>query len=170
MSCSCVLNRRSVREYTGEAISDEDLKTLLAAGMYAPSAQNSQPYEFIVVRDREKLNALSEISQHWYMLKKAPLAIAVVANLSGYRATNKDFFIQDCAASTENILVAAEGLGLGGVWLGLCGVNERMDSVAAVLGIPEGIVPFSVISLGHPASHPHPHNSFKEEKVHYDSY
>lgn len=170
MDISCVLNRRSVREYTGESVADEDIVTLLKAGMYAPSAKNSQPFEYIVVRDRAKLDALSETSQYWQMLKKAPLAIIVVANLDGYQSSNRDFFIHDCAASTENILVAAEGLGLGAVWLGLYGVTDRMASVASILNIPDNIKPFSVISIGHPAKHPNPHTSFKEEKVHYDSY
>ncbi len=78
--------------------------------------------------------------------------------------------MQDCAASTQNILVTAEGLGLGGVWLGTLPVQERMDYVAEVLDIPAGILPFAIISIGWPAEHPYPHTSYHEEKVHYDKY
>ena len=170
MSIECVMNRRSVREYTEAAVSDEQVKALLTAGMYAPSARNSQPWEFVVVRDREKLKKLSAGAPFWKMLEKAPLAIVVTANLEDYKSSTPGFFIQDCSACTQNILVAAEGSGLGGVWLGLYGVQERMDYVRETLNIPEAIQPFSLISLGVPARHPRPHTSFYQEKVHYESY
>lgn len=170
MDISCILSRRSVRTYLDKPILQAQIQLLLKAGMYAPSAQNSQPWEFIVLRDRAKLDKLSEGAQYWKMLKQAPLAIVVLANPAGYKASNQGFFIQDCAACTQNILVAAEGMGLGGVWLGTYGVQDRMAFVAELLGIPEGIHPFSIISLGHPATPPVPHDFFLEEKVHYDSY
>ncbi len=170
MSVECILNRRSVREYTSEEITEAQLHSLLRAGMYAPSAMNSQPWEFIVVRSRALLTSLSEVVSYWHMLKNAPLAIVVVANLSAYRSSNREFFVQDCAASTQNILNAAEGLGLGSVWLGLYGIQDRMDQVRALLGIPPEIIPFSVIPIGHPAVHPAPHTSFYQQKVHLDRY
>jgi nitroreductase len=170
MSISCVMNRRSVRRYTEEPISEEHTQALIRAGLCAPSAKNMQPWELIVVRDRSKLDKLGEICNYWAPLKNAPLAIVVAANLDGYSATNPDFFKHDCAACTENILVAAEGLGLGGVWLGAEGVYDRSQPVKEILGIPEDIIPFSVISLGHPLEHPAPHDTFDMNKVHYDSY
>lgn len=170
MDISCIMNRRSVRKYTNEPVSDEDIRTLLTAGMYAPSAQNSQPWEFLVVKDKELLRQLSHASHYWTMLKHAPLAIVVLANLEDYRASNQSFFIQDCAGCTLNILNAACGMGLGGVWLGLYGVEERMQQVADLLHIPNSIHPFSVLSLGHPASVPAAHDFYHEQKVHYETY
>lgn len=170
MSISCVLNRRSVRQYTAEPVSEADLQQLLHAGLAAPSAKNMQPWELIVVRDREKLDKMGDVVNWWACIKNAPLAIVVVANTDGYAATNPDFFKHDCAACTENILVAAEGLELGGVWLGAEGVYERSEPLKEILGIPDGIIPFSVLAIGHPAAHPAPHTAFNMDKVHYDRY
>lgn len=170
MSISCVLNRRSVRDFTGDTVSKEDVATLLRAGLYAPSAKNSQPWEFLVVQKRETLDALADICQYWKPLKKAPLAILVIVNPENYKGSAHEFFIQDCAACTQNILVAAEGLSLGGVWLGLYGEQERMQGVSELLGLPQDVFPFSLLAIGHPASHPHPHSSFDEDKIHYEKY
>jgi nitroreductase len=170
MSIDCVLNRRSVREYTKEPVSDGHIKEMLRAGMYAPSAQNSQPWEFVVIRGRKMLDALSDGALYWKMLKRTPLAIAVTANLDGYKSATKDFFVQDCAACTQNILIAAEGLGLGGVWLGVYSNHGRVRYVSDILTLPDGIIPFSLISIGHPAKHPEPHDFFLGEKVHDESY
>jgi len=170
MSISCVMDRRSVRQYTDRPVDDETLEKLLRAGMYAPSAMNSQPWEFIAVRDRAILDKLSEGAPYWKMLKSAPLAIVIAADISEYKASHKDFFIQDCSASAQNILVAAEGLGLGGVWLGTLPVEDRMEHVRKTLAIPDGIIPFVILPIGWPSEHPHPHTSYHGEKVHYDKY
>jgi nitroreductase len=164
------MNRRSVREYTGEGVSDESVKQLLRAGMYAPSAKNSQPWEFIVVTERATLDTLSGGAPYWRMLAHAPLCIVVAANLTDYKSSGQEFFVQDCAACTQNILVAAEGMGLGGVWLGCYSAQERMAYVQETLGVPDGIIPFSVLSIGHPAAHPKPHDFYLEEKVYYGAY
>ncbi|MEG2957894.1 MAG: nitroreductase family protein [Christensenellaceae bacterium] len=167
---SCVMNRRSVRAYTGEKIPDELVHQLLQAGMVAPSAHNSRPYEFIVVRDKTLLKKLADIRVYWKMLTHADLAIVVVANLTDYKSSITDFFVQDCAAATQNILVAAEGLSLGGVWLGCYPTKDGMSGVRNALHIPNEIVPFSIISLGIPAEHPHPHTSFDDFRIHCDTY
>lgn len=169
-SYQALLDRRSVRQYQNKAIPDDILKEILRAGMYAPSAMNSQPWEFIVVRDPAALSALSRLAPYWKMLPQAGAAIVVVANLTDYRSSHRDFFIQDCAACTQNMLIAAQGLGLGGVWLGLHPKEELKKEVASLLHIPGEIIPFSIISLGYPAEFPHPHTSYKEEKVFFESY
>lgn len=167
---SCIFNRRSVRKYTGESVSSEHEETLLSAGFSAPSAHNSRPWEFIVVRNKERLEALSEVRTYWKMLKSADLAIIVCGNLTEYKGSTKEFFVQDCSAATQNILIAAEGLGLGAVWLGCYPTKEGPEGVARVLDIPEGIIPLSVISVGHPAEHAKPHPEIVREHVHYDKY
>ncbi len=166
---SCIFNRRSVRKYTDEPVSAEHEKLLLRAGVCAPSAHNSRPWEFIVVRDKEVLSRLSSLRQYWFPLKDAGLGIVVCANLTDYHGSTKEFFVQDCAAATQNILNAAEGLGLGGVWLG-CYPTEGAQSVARELHIPEGVIPFSVLSIGHPAHHARPHEEDEPQRIHYDQY
>ena len=165
-----IMERRSCRQYTGEPVSDEMLKTLLQAGMNAPSANNSQPWEFLVLRDEPLKAAVSAVGPYWGMLKDAPLGIMVLANLEGYRSSHTDFFIQDCSAATENILLAVHAMGLGSVWLGLYPNMERVKAVRTLCSIPEDIIPVTLISIGHPAQMPHPHTTFHEGKVHYDKY
>lgn len=165
-----ILERRSVREYTDKQVPDEVIENLLRAGMYAPSAHNSQPWEFLVMRDHDMKKAVSSIGRYWGMLKNAPLGILVMANLNGYKGSDSAFFAQDCSAATENILLAAHAQGLGGVWLGLYPKQELMKGVRAVYGIPEHIIPFSMVSLGYPAEEKFPHRTFHADKVHYDKY
>lgn len=167
---SCILNRRSVRQYTGESVSKEHEEILLSAGFSAPSAHNSRPWEFIVVRDRALLEELSKVRVYWKMLKNADLAIIVCGNRNEYKGSTKEFFVQDCSAATQNILVAAEGLKLGAVWLGCYPTEEGPTGVSRILGIPEGVIPLSVISIGHPAEHAKPHPEIVRERVHYDKY
>ncbi|MEG2575391.1 MAG: nitroreductase family protein [Christensenella sp.] len=166
----CVFNRRSVRKYTGEVVSHEDEELLLSAGFSAPSAHNSRPWEFVVVRNKETLEKLSVIRPYWAMLKNADLAIIVCADVKDYKGSTKNFFIQDCSAATQNILIAAEGLGLGAVWLGCYPTIEGPAGVAHALDIPGGVIALSVISIGHPAEHARPHPEIVREHVHYDKY
>ncbi len=165
-----ILERRSCRSYTAEPVSEEALRTLLRAGMAAPSARNSQPWEFLVLRDLETKAAVSAAGPYWGMLKDAPLGIVVLANLEGYQASNTDYFIQDCSAAAENILLAAQAMGLGGVWLGLYPNEQRVEAVRRICNIPQDVIPAVLLSVGHPAKMPHPHTTFHDEKVHYDSY
>ena len=165
-----ILERRSCRSYTDQPVSDETLQTLLRAGMVAPSAKNSQPWEFLVLRDEKLKAAVSAVGTHWGMLKDAPLGILVLANLKDYKATHTDFFVQDCSAATQNILLAAQAVGLGGVWLGLYPNEERILELRKLCGIPEDIIPVTLVSIGYPTQRPHPHTTFHEAKVHYDRY
>ena len=165
-----ILERRSCRSYTDRQVSDEIIQTLLRAGMVAPSARNSQPWEFLVLRDATLKAAVSAVGTYWGMLKDAPLGIVVLANLKDYSATHRDYFVQDCAAATENILLAAHAMGLGGVWLGLYPNEERIKGVTALCGLPDEVIPVTLVSIGYPAKMPHPHTTFHEDKVHYDRY
>ncbi len=165
-----ILERRSCRTYTSEPVSEETVRTLLRAGMCAPSARNAQPWEFLVLRDEKLKSAVSAVGTYWGMLKDAPLGILVLANLKDYNATHRDYFIQDCSAATENILLAAQAMGLGGVWLGLYPNEERVKGVTALCGLPDDVIPVTLVSIGYPVKMPHPHTTYHEEKVHYDRY
>lgn len=163
-----ILTRRSIRTYEKTPVPEDVINTLLRAGMYAPSAMNRRPWEFIVIRDIEVKAAVSKMGPYWGMLKDAPLGIMVLADTSVCGTSM--MYVQDCAAVTENILLAANALGLGGVWLGLYSNNERMREVRNFFKLPENIIPISMISIGYPAEKKHPHSSFHAEKIHYDKY
>ncbi len=165
-----ILERRSYRVYQEKPVPNEAVENLLKAGMFAPSAMNSQPWEFLVVRDTEKKAALADISSNWSMLKHAPLGIVIMANTSGYRSKTTDFFIQDCANSTMCILLAAEAQGLGGVYLGLYPKQAEMRKVRGLFSIPEHIIPFSIVSIGYPDKPLYPHRTFRKHMVHHDEY
>ena len=165
-----IMERRSCRVYQDRPVSEETIEALLKAGMVAPSAMNSQPWEFLVMQDAEKKAAAAELVSYWSMLKKTPLAILVMANTNGYRASTQEFFVQDCALSAGNILLAAQAMGLGGVYLGLYPKQDVMSKLRAIYGIPEHILPFAVLSIGYPEKPMQPHTTFPKHKVHHDQY
>jgi len=159
-----VLNRRSIRKYTGDPVDDETVERLLRAAMAAPSAGNQQPWEFVVLRARATLRAIPEFHPYAKMLPDAPVAI-LVCGAPG-RAKWPQMWEQDCSAATENLLIEAELLGLGAVWLGAHPLGERVEALRALLGIPETVVPFAVVSLGWPAEHKEPSDRFDAARVH----
>ena len=156
-----IFSRRSVRSYTGEKIEEDDIHSLLEAAMAAPSAGNSKPWHFVAVTEADKLEALSEAHQYGKMLPKAALAITVCGDPS-----LSTWWVQDCTAATENLLIAAAGLSLGAVWLGIHNNPERENAVRAILGIPDTIGVLSLISLGHPSETPEPRTQFDAGRVH----
>ena len=158
--------RRSVRRYTGEAVASEDVKALLEAGMAAPSGRDLQSWRFVVVKEREQLDRLAEVHPYGKMLKQAGACIAVCGDLS----VSPDFWVQDCAAATENILVAASMLGLGAVWLGVHPRADREDALKEFLGIPENVGMLCLIAIGVPAEHPEPRTQYDEGKVHREAW
>jgi len=161
-----ILTRRSIRKYTDRAVPDELVTELLKAAMAAPSAGNQQPWQFIVVRDRDLLEGISTVSPYTGMAREAQVAIVICGDLS--RVQRSDFWIQDGAAATENLLVAANALELGAVWLGMHPVEERVAQLRALFGVPDHIVPFAVVSIGYPAEDPGPVDRFDSSRVHLD--
>jgi len=157
--------RRSIRRYTDQAISEADLKSLLEAGMAAPSASNRKPWHFVVTTDRTKLKALADAHPYGKMLASAAAAIAVCGDPS-----ISDWWVQDCSAATENILVAAAGLGLGAVWLGCHNQPEREQVVRDTLGIPQEIGVLSLLSVGHPDEDKEPRTQYDPARVHKDTW
>jgi len=162
MALEPIFARRSIRAYTGEPVSGEVIMKLLEAGMAAPSSMNRKPWHFIVVTGREKLTKLAEAHAHGKMLTGAAAAIAVC----GDTTISPDFWIQDCAAATENILIAVAALGLGAVWLGCHPREERVSAIKKVLGIPGHIGVLSLISIGHPGEKKEARTQFDAKRVH----
>jgi nitroreductase len=156
-----IFSRRSIRKYTGEPVSEADIQTLLEAAMAAPSASNNKPWHFVVVTERETLDALAEAHPYGKMLAQAPLCIAVCGD-PGISA----YWEQDCSAAAENLLVAVAALGLGAVWLGVHPRDDRITFVRRILGIPENIFPLNLISIGHAAEDKEPRTQYDEARVH----
>lgn len=166
MNIDAIFARRSIRQYTGKPVSAEHLKKLLEAGMAAPSSNNRQPWHFVVIEERAALDRLAEVHPHGKMLGTAAAAIAVC----GDTTVAPDFWIQDCAAATENILVAAAGLGLGAVWLGCHPRDDRVAAIRGVLGIPGHIGILSLVSIGHPGESKPPRTQYSEGRVHHEKW
>ena len=157
-----IFARRSIRRYTAEPVSKEDIETLLEAAMAAPSASNRKPWQFVVVTERQTLDALAEVHPHGKMLFEATLCISVCGDLT----TFERFWVQDCSAATENLLLAATALGLGAVWLGVYPREDRIAAIRQVLGLPETITPLNLVSIGHPAEEKEPRTQYDEKRVH----
>lgn len=165
-----IYSRRSVRAFTGEAVSREDLIKILKAGMAAPSAVNMQPWAFVVVTERKTLDELCGKLPYAKMLDKAGAAIVVCGLPDKDEVYSKKYWVMDCSAATENILLACHALGLGAVWTAVYPDATRVEDVRRILGIPENIVPLNVIPIGVPKEKGKPLDKFKEENIHWEKW
>jgi nitroreductase len=161
-----IFARRSIRKYTDEPVNETNIKILLEAAMAAPSASNRKRWRFIVVRGRQTLDALAEAHRHGKMLFQAPLCISVCGDLTEMER----FWVQDCSAATENLLLAVTALGLGAVWLGVYPREDRATAVREILGLPEHITPLNLISIGHPAEEKEARTQYDESRVHHEGW
>ncbi len=161
-----VLSRRSIRKYTAEPVDDELVERLLRAAMAAPSAGNQQPWQFVVLREREVMAAITGVHPYAKMLLEAPVAVLVCGDPDSGKWPQ--YWEQDCAAATENLLIEAERLGLGAVWLGVHPLVERVEGIRAILGIPESVVPLALVPLGRPAERKPPADRYDAARVHHE--
>ena len=157
-----IFARRSVRKFNGESIAPDVLEVMVKAGMAAPSGRNQQPWSFIAVTDRAQLDALCRELPYAKMLDKAAGAICVCGD------TNDKYWIEDCSAATQNILLACESLGYGAVWTAVHPTPERVESARRILSIPAEWVPLCVIPIGVPEGEHKPHDNFKKERLHWN--
>ncbi len=159
-----VFHRTSIRKYTDRTIEAEKLEMLVRAAMAAPSAKNQQPWEFYIVTNKAKIEALSKTSPYASFVKDAAAAIVPC-----YRVDCKvPLYAQvDMSIATENILLEADSLGLGACWIGTAPQEERMTAVESVLGIPSSLRAFSIVSLGYPAEERTQQDRFDKERIHY---
>jgi nitroreductase len=167
---SNIHNRKSVRNFTGESVSRDALDTILRAGMAAPTAVNRQPWSFIVITDRKILDELAKGLPYAKMLDKAGAAIIVCAIPDKAYEGKTEFAIIDCSCASENILLAAEALGLGAVWTAAYPDKERMDFVRKTLNIPQNIIPLNVIPVGHPTGTDKPKDKYRQENIHWEKW
>jgi len=166
-----IYTRTSVRSYEGREIEKEKVEQLLRAAMSAPTAMNKQPWAFIVVNDRAVLNSLADSLPHAKMAAEAPVAIVVCGDLSKVlEGEASTYWIQDASAATENLLLAAHGLGLGAVWTGVYPNQRRVDAVKAILKLPENIIPLNVIPIGYPKGPQAPKDKWNTDNIHYNKW
>ena len=161
-----LLKRRSVRKFTDERVSDEQIDELLHAAMSGPSACNRTPWEFYVIRDSEKLDEVKKASL--FARFNSSLVIVVAGNMSrALPAPITEYWIQDCSAAIENILLRAVDLGLGTVWCGVYPHKRVGDNLHGVLELPEDIIPLGIVHVGYPAETPEPRDQYDPERVHF---
>ena len=159
-----IFNRTSIRAYQEQMVEDEKVELLLKAAMAAPSAANQQPWEFFVVTDKNKLEQLSKCSPYAGCTKGAPMAIV---NCYRKNIMMPDYATIDMSACTENILLEAEELGLGAVWLGIAPLKDRMEMVREVLGVPQELEVFAIIPCGYPVKKTAQQDRYDKARVHF---
>ena len=163
-----IMTRTSIRHYTDQPLEKATIDQLLQAGMAAPTAGNAQPWHFVAITDKSKLKELATTNRHGKMIEDAALTIVVCGDLSkAMKGKAQQYWIQDCSAATQNILLAAHALGLGAVWTGVYPMEERVAAVSQVLQLPERLVPLCTIVIGYPAEQPSPKDKWNPDNVTY---
>ena len=162
-----LFSRRSIRKYSAGPITEEVLREVLEAAMSAPSAGNQQPWHFIIINDRNILDQVPSFHPHSHMIREAPVAILVCGDLKLEKHVG--YWVQDCAAATENLLLAVHAKGLGAVWVGVFPREERVEGFRKLLRMPDHVIPFSLIPVGFPAeSKPPRPDRYNTAKIHHN--
>ena len=174
-----ILSRKSVRSYTEQKLSSEQIETLLKAAMAAPSGMNMQPWRFVVVTDQAVKDELA--GPRGGMIAQAPVVFVICGETTLMRKpfgqpdaeaveVENGNWTQDCSAATENLLLAAEALGLGAVWTAAHPYADRVNPIREALGLPENVTPLCVVPCGYPAGDDQPKDKWKPENIHYDKW
>jgi len=163
-----ILLRRSIRKYTSKPVPEGVVRDILKAAMSAPSAGDERPWEFIVIRDKNILEELMKVHPYAQMLNETSVAIVVCGHVK--TEVYSDFWVQGCAAATENILIEATAKGLGCVWLGIYPMQDRVSGIKKLLGIPEDVMPLALVPLGYPAEKKKAENRFDVCRIHDDKW
>ncbi|GKX67216.1 nitroreductase family protein [Inconstantimicrobium mannanitabidum] len=164
-----IFNRRSIRKYEDRPVEREKIDELLRAAMQAPSAANQQPWEFIVVEDKNNLNKLSLVSPYSKLVAGSAVTFVLLANSDKFRVPTA--WQQDMGAAAQNILLEATHLNLGAVWLGVATADSVVDNVKEMFNLPDNIKPFALISVGYPDNQKNEFvDRYDAERVHYESW
>ena len=163
-----ILDRRSIRRFTKQKIDKEQISAILKAAMYAPSAVNMQPWHFIVIDERSVMEKIMEIHPYARMLQSASHAVVVCGD--ELQQHDDGYWVVDCGAATQNLLLAAQVLGLGACWVGLHPREERKISFSRLLHLPSHVKPFALVALGYPEEHKPRPDRFHPEKVKYNGW
>ena len=160
--------RRSIRQYQGKPVPDVLIQKLLAATMQAPSACNQQPWQFVVIDDRAILTQIPPFMPNAAMVVNAPLAILVCGDLYLHVEKSEGYWVVDCAAAVQNMLLAAHALGLGAVWCGVYPREPRMDALRQLVGLPKNVIAHSLVVLGYAAEQVPAEDRYRPERVHHN--
>lgn len=161
-----IFNRKSVRKYTTQPVGKDKLEMLVRAGMAAPSSKDRRPWEFIIVTDRELLDTLGNGLPLARMLKETQQAIVVC----GDTVKSSNAWFLDCSAAAQNILLAAQSMGLGGVWTAAFPYPDRMKIIQETLKLPDNILPLTIIPIGYPEGQEKPKDKFNAKQIHYNKF
>jgi nitroreductase len=161
-----ILNRTSVRQYCVQDVEKEKIDIIIKSGMAAPSAVNLQPWEIVLITDRKVLNEIARKHPYASFTKNASIAIVVCGNSE----ISPDYWVQDCSAVTENILLATESLGLGAVWCGVYPNQDIVSTIQQILKLPKNIIPLNVIPIGYPKGENLPKQKYNPSKIHINSW
>ncbi len=159
-----IKTRRSIRQFTDQKVDETVLQHILAAAMHAPSAIDEQPWQFIVLDDRALMDAIPQFHPHAAMIAQAPVGVLICGDKRLFKL--KDYWVQDCSAATQNMLLAAHALGLGAVWTGIYPSEERVQAFVNLLGLPDFLIPFALVPIGYPNETPPAKDPFKETRIH----
>lgn len=165
---TAIRTRRSVRAYTAQDVTEDQINEILGAAMSAPSAGNEQPWEFVVIRDKEILSQVKGINKYAGYAAKSPVSILVCGDLD--RDKFGGYWIEDVSAATQNILLAAHAMGLGAVWTGIYPLEDRVEKFRDLVKLPKNIVPMALVVLGHPKKTRKAVDRFKPERIHMDTF
>lgn len=163
-----IRTRRSIRKYRDTPVTDEMIREILDAAMMAPSAGNSQPWQFVVVNDRAVLDAMADLHPYIGMVRQAQAGILVCGDLSKEKFAG--YWVQDCSAAMQNLLLAVHDLGLGAVWTGIHPMEDRVKAFSALFNLPEHVIPLGFVPIGWPDQAPTSESRFREDRVHYNTY
>jgi nitroreductase len=163
-----ICSRRSVRKYNNQTIPNELILEIITAAMFAPSAFNEQPWQFIIINDKNLLNKIPLFSPHAHMCKNSTVSILICCDKTLEKTS--DFWIQDCSAATQNLLLAAHDKGIGSVWSGVYPREPIMEGFKKLLNLPQELIPFSFIILGYPEEKIEPQDRLKKDRIHYNCF
>ncbi len=165
-----IFSRRSVRKYKDREVPDHMLQDLLEAAMAAPSAVAKDPWHFIVVKARKTMDNMADVLPHGQMLRQATAAMVVCGDITRAHTEHESYMLQDLSAAVENILLAANALGLGTCWLGVHPRPERMEGIKRLFNLPDSIIPMCGIAIGWPKDPPAARTRFSPDKVHWEKW
>lgn len=163
-----IFGRRSIRKFLDRSVPEEMVRDILDAAMAAPSAGNAQPWQFVVVDDRELLDSLTDIHPYIKMVTQAPLGILVCGDLSLEKY--QGYWVQDCAAAMQNMLLAIHSMGLGAVWTGIYPMEDRVQAFRERFNLPEHVIPLGFAPIGWPGQKSESKSRFKEDRIHKNTY
>ncbi len=168
----CIMTRASVRSYTTEVVNDSLVNKILRAGMAAPTAANQQPWKFVVVNEQALKDSITAAFEYTKMVESCSFAVVVCGDMDDLftgDVPDGGFWVEDCSAAAENMLLAAHALGIGGVWCGIYPLKDREQRLRSILNLPSNLTPLNVMAFGYPAQDVAPKDKWAPDKIHYNA-